>query len=449
MHFSPELRHDGYQSAKQQRHVEPWHVFAPDYSTVPRISLATAFDAEDQYSPRTWDTSPYSVSPTSSPLSHETPSTPLTPSLSSDVGSCATADMSRSSSFSSQYLPDNRSERYTLASYQSSKPRNSVSDEQNAYASTQTHLGLTQASFSIDRNSSQHGSSGMSNRNHHGVAQVITGADGKVRHLLPGKHESASSKFAGSSSSYRAAPSNRKSEFLCNKCNERPQGYRGEHELSRHVKLRHEPIKTMWICVSPPDNPAFLDGCKNCKDCKRYGAYYNAAQHIRRCHFAPIKRGRKSKTETSPYPSKFGNYGNHRTDQSERSKHFPNMAEMKKYLREVITDQDGNILDDSDAVNAMDESREEQAYDATEEVYDFSKPPVASQDVQPFGTSNYHPNTAVDGVNWVNRVNISQAYSLATPSDLLHGVNVEDHLLVAPYSDFNFDDLEASPFILG
>lgn len=66
-------------------------------------------------------------------------------------------------------------------------------------------------------------------------------------------------------------------KLICPHCNDHPDGFRGEHELQRHVSRAHSKIRKVWVCVDSSPDRSFLANCKACRTKKRYGAYYNAA----------------------------------------------------------------------------------------------------------------------------------------------------------------------------
>ncbi|KAK4149758.1 hypothetical protein C8A00DRAFT_46684 [Chaetomidium leptoderma] len=145
--------------------------------------------------------------------------------------------------------------------------------------------------------------------------------------------------------SYQRPPLRR---VYCTKCNEYPEGFRGEHELRRHNDAKHAALVKRWVCTQPPDPPSSpqpvipLAKCKACVTQKRYGAYYNAAAHLRRAHFNPHRGGKASGD-------------------------WPPMSILKDWMREVR--QSIDVQDQDDGSSGDDEAQDYKT------VHDFISPP--------------------------------------------------------------------------
>ena len=109
----------------------------------------------------------------------------------------------------------------------------------------------------------------------------------------------------------------------CSRCNEQADGFRGEHELRRHMERAHSVVRKAFVCVDISQGQKFLANCKACRMGKKYGAYYNAAAHLRRTHFNPKQKGRKGKGK--PEEKRGGKGGGD----------FPSMEILKMWMKEV------------------------------------------------------------------------------------------------------------------
>jgi hypothetical protein len=129
----------------------------------------------------------------------------------------------------------------------------------------------------------------------------------------------------------------RHDRVYCKQCDDHPDGFRGEHELRRHQDRQHKLMVKKWVCIQPTQNSADIPKpvvpLHKCKACttqkKKYGAYYNAAAHLRRAHFRPkVTKGRAkaSKVEKVEDMHKRGGKG---------GGDWPSMAVLKFWMMEV------------------------------------------------------------------------------------------------------------------
>ena len=141
----------------------------------------------------------------------------------------------------------------------------------------------------------------------------------------------------------------------CTQCEDHLDGFRGEHELRRHQDRQHKLMVKKWICIQLQHNPSDalkpvvpLHRCKACTTQKKYGAYYNAAAHLRRAHFSPkATKGRAKMSKVEDAQKRGG----------KAAGDWPLMADLKKvWMMEVeepatdfpLTSAEQQEVDDSD-----------------------------------------------------------------------------------------------------
>ncbi|POR36392.1 Uncharacterized protein TPAR_03412 [Tolypocladium paradoxum] len=144
-------------------------------------------------------------------------------------------------------------------------------------------------------------------------------------------------------------------KVYCNQCEEHPDGFRGDHELRRHLNAKHKGVVKKFVCRDPAAVGIQskvkvlypLSECRACASKKQYGAYYNAAAHLRRTHFKP--KAPRGKNKGSSEEKRGGKGGGD----------WPPMADLKLWYEEVLVASDGSTpLDDGAEDDAFEQGED-------------------------------------------------------------------------------------------
>ncbi|KAK6352202.1 hypothetical protein TWF730_009032 [Orbilia blumenaviensis] len=128
----------------------------------------------------------------------------------------------------------------------------------------------------------------------------------------------------------------RQKKQWCTLCNEHKEGFRGPHELARHMNIQHQTKKTVFIVYDDSPGGDMFKNCKHCSRRKIYGQDYNAACHLRRAHF-----NKRLKTDTPE-----------EREYKQLHPDLPPMEELRPWLRKCLVDvsklKDGKYIDNQD-----------------------------------------------------------------------------------------------------
>ena len=294
--------------------------------------------------------------------------------------------------------------------------------------------------------SSESTDSSKSRSSRRSLQEVVQGQG--ARHIKPKENRTSMSRQPSSSSCDGADMARTRSEdgrkvvipknqtyvrpqhpkVFCDQCNIKPEGFRGPHELRRHVENKHSPTRTVWVCKDQSPDQKFLSKCKACNDGKRYGAYYNAAAHLRRIHFHAKEKGKKGKGNLKEKPRGGDGGGDD-----------PPMEIIKLWIEaSQVSEDDPPIKDDeadeNGSANYLMEDTPDKYY---ANGYCQSNPLPSTQT-----TTLLQPSfTSQDSSHALNDVSFSPVYDTNTPFDINPYVQSAPSMFTssAPAAEFDVD----------
>ncbi|KAF3227459.1 hypothetical protein TWF191_003544 [Orbilia oligospora] len=175
----------------------------------------------------------------------------------------------------------------------------------------------------------------------------------------------------------------RQKKQWCTLCNDHKEGFRGPHELARHINIQHQTKKTVFIVYDDSPGGDMFKNCKHCSRRKIYGQDYNAACHLRRAHF-----NKRLKTDT-PEEREF----------KQLHPDFPPMEELRPWLRKCLVDvsklKDGKYIDNQDEAILKVEPAVK-AEDLTSSDQDKDQEMTDDEPLQPVGPATPPPDSEVE-----------------------------------------------------
>lgn len=186
----------------------------------------------------------------------------------------------------------------------------------------------------------------------------------------------------------------------CDLCDDHPEGFRGEHEIRRHKERAHSELRKAFICVDISPDKKFLATCKACRNNKKYYAYYNAAAHLRRSHFNPKPKGRKSKGSIKPEEKRGGKGGGNE----------PSMEVLKTWMVEIEDRVPPNMPPYEDG-----EDEEDPMHGVSDSMLQDAYLPPSHND--PFSQHGFAPSTASLNVPSANpNAYTAPMFTISTPT---------------------------------